>query len=161
VKTTVKKVFVVEVHTAKLQPIYNLLKQSLKYETMTLANWTYTKDEWKAFIRSSARKNNMFNRMVHFFMSKSVQSAPVVRITPERVWIGNNEQHFSSGKNQLKQISICESDSVNIMQIIYERHNSRGISSNEIRIPVPRGRLKEAIEVEEKLNAVKKTIQQG
>jgi hypothetical protein len=146
-KITVKKVYVVEVHTAKLQPINNLLKESIKYDTMTLVHWTYTKEEWKAFLRSSKKRNNVFYRVVHYLFSPTVKFAPQVSITPEKVWIGNDQQYFSSSKHELRQIDLRHEGFINILAITY----GRGGSNHEIRIPVPKGKLREAIEVQDRL----------
>jgi hypothetical protein len=146
-KITVKKVYVVEIHTAKLQPINNLLKESIKYDTMILVHWTYTAEEWKAFLQSSKKRSNIFHRLFHFLMAKSIKSAPSVRITPEKVWIGNDQQHFSSGKHELRQIDLKREGAVNILSIAYGLKGGH----HEIRIPVPKGKLREAIEVQEQI----------
>ncbi len=114
---------------------------------MTLARWTYTKEEWKAFLRSSKKKNNIFKYAIHFFLAKMMKSAPIVSITPERVSIGNEHQHFSSGKHTLRQIDLRDEGIINVLAIIYDRKGS----SYEIKIPVPKGKLREAMEVQEQL----------
>lgn len=114
---------------------------------MTLARWTYTKQEWKAFLRSGPKQNNLFYHVARFFVSKTIRTAPVVRITPEQVWIGNDQQDFSNAKHELKQIDLHGEGAVNILTITYERNGS----NREIKIPVPRGKLREAIEVQERL----------
>lgn len=128
---------------------------------MILAQWTYTKNEWKAFLRSSAGKNNIFKRIVHFLLSRMLKTAPIVKITPEVLWIGGDQRHFNNTTHRLKQISIREANAVNMMEITYESHNNGRVSSNEIQIPIPKGSLKEAIEVEEKLNKIRDANQQG
>ena len=119
---------------------------------MILAQWTYTKEEWKAFLQSTRKGNSLFGGLLHFLLSKIRKTAPVVRITPEMIWIGNDQQYFSSGRHTLTTVTIAEAGSVNIMAIRYAIKDGRPGSGHEIKIPVPKGKLKEAIEVEKKLN---------
>ena len=114
---------------------------------MTLVHWTYTNEEWKAFLRSSKKKNNIFYRVVQYLFIQTVKSAPQVSITPEKVCVGNDQQYFSSSKHELRQIDLRHEKVINILAITYER----GGSNHEIRIPVPKGKLREAIEVQDRL----------
>ncbi len=114
---------------------------------MILVHWTYTTEEWKIFLKSSKKRHNILYRFFHFFMTKSIRYAPSVRITPEKVWIGNEQQHFSSGKHELRQIDLRREGPVNILSIAYGLKGSY----HEIRIPVPKGKLREAIEVQEQI----------
>ena len=146
-KSTVKKVLIVGVHAAKLQPIYNLLKQTIKPVNMTLVHWTYTKEEWKAFLRSTLKRKKTFYQLISLLLAKRVKSVPEVSITPEKVWIGNNQQYFNSSKHELRQIDLRHEGFVNVLAITYGRDGS----NYEIRIPVPKGKLREAIEVQDRL----------
>jgi len=128
---------------------------------MTLARWTYTKEEWKAFLRTTKKNNSIFAQFLHFFLPAKLKSAPVVTITPERVWIGNDQQYFSSERHVLTKIRVAEVEAVNILAITYEEKGGATVSAKEIRIPVPKGRLREAIEVEQKLMGVHPLIQPG
>lgn len=146
-KSTVKKVLIVGVHAAKLQPIYNLLKQTIKAVNMTLVHWTYTKDEWKAFLRSTLKRKKTFYHLISLVLARRAKTVPEVCITPEKVWIGNNQQYFNSSKHELRQIDLRHDGFVNILLITYGRDGS----NHEIRIPVPKGKLREAIEVQDRL----------
>jgi len=118
---------------------------------MILAQWTYTKEEWTAFLLSTKKRNSLFAGLLHFLLPKSMKTAPVVRITPERIWIGKDQQYFNNERHTLTTVTIAEVGSVNIMAIRYAIKDGRADSCHEIRIPVPKGKLKEAIEVEKKL----------
>lgn len=146
-KITVKKVYIIEVHAAKLQPINKPLKESLEYEAMTLVHWTYTKEEWVAFQRSSKKRKNIFYRVLRRLLTRPVRSVPEISITPEKVWIGNDQQYFNSSKHELRQIDLRHEGYVNILLITYGREGN----SHEIRIPVPKGKLREATEVQDRL----------
>ena len=117
---------------------------------MILVHWTYTRDEWKAFTRWSRREKSLFHYLLHRipFYSKPI---PEIRITPDSVWIGERQQHFSSGEHQLKRINFKEQAGMNIMEITYEWFHKKSPGYDEIRIPIPKGKLREAIAVQEQL----------
>jgi len=115
---------------------------------MTLVQWTYTKEEWRNFLKLSGKQKNIFFKIIHFFLAKTIRLAPIVQITVEKVWIGNEQQHFSSGRHELQKIDIRGEGVVNILAITYGREGA----IHEIRVPVPKGKLREAIEVQERLN---------
>lgn len=126
------------------------MEHSPKHEPMILAHWTYTRDEWKAFTRWTHRKKSIFHYLLHR-MAIYPQPTPEVQITPQKVCIGERHQHFSSDDHQLKSIHIREQDDMNIMEITYEWFYRKSPGYDEIRIPVPKGKLREAIAVQEKL----------
>lgn len=129
-----------------------------KYDPASvLAHWTYTREEWRRFIRWKKLKKSFLHYTIYFFTPKKQQQIPEIKITRERVWIGDNHQHFHSHEHQLKRIDIRDEGKLNIMEITYEWAKRKTPGSDEIRIPVPKGKLKEAFEVEEKLNAIRKT----
>ncbi|HEX7904212.1 MAG TPA: hypothetical protein VF487_10055 [Chitinophagaceae bacterium] len=126
------------------------MKHSPKYEPMILAHWTYTRDEWKAFTRW---RKSLFHYLLHRipFYSKPI---PEVRITSDSVWIGERQQHFSSDEHQLKRINFQEQANMNIMVITYEWFHKKSPGYDEIWIPVPKGKLREAIAVQEQLTRI-------
>ena len=118
---------------------------------MILAHWTYTKEEWKNFIRQTKRKKSFFSYLWRPFYSFLEKKIPEVRITSEQVWIGKDEQPFSNGKFQITKIDLRGEGLVNILSIIYKRLGKKA-EQNEIKIPVPKGKLREAIEVQDRLS---------
>ncbi len=117
---------------------------------MILAHWTYTRDEWKAFIRWTKRKRSFVHYLLHLFFHSIGKHPPEVKITPGKVWMGEDYPHFSSDEHRLKRIDIREEGSINIMEITFE-HNGGGKKQglNEILFPVPKGKLREAIAIQE------------
>ena len=92
---------------------------------MLLAHWTYSKKEWKTFIRHTQRKKRIWHYLLkpfYFFFEKEV---PEIRITSERVWIGNDQQHFNNKEFQVTTIDIRGEGDVNILAIGYERTDNR------------------------------------
>lgn len=114
---------------------------------MILVRWTYTKEEWKAFLLSSKKRSSRFFRVIHNLLSRHIKSTPEVSITLEKIWIGNDQQYFNSSKHELIQIDLRHEGFINILAFTYGRDGS----NYEIRVPVPKGKLKEAIEVQDRL----------
>ena len=125
-----------------------------------MAHWTYTREEWKNFVRWTKKRKSLLHYLLHFFSPKQSKQTPEVRITPERVWIGDAHQHFSSEEHRLKRIDIRDEGKLNILEITYEWAKRKIPGLDEIRVPVPKGKLREAIEVEEKLNSIRNANQQ-
>jgi len=63
-------------------------------------------------------------------------------------------EHFHSNGRSLKRINIKDEGKLNVMQIVYEQQLQNGVFDKDIHVPVPKGKLKEAIEVEERLNLI-------
>ncbi len=128
------------------------MNQSEMYSSPVLVHWTYTRDEWRRFIRWKKQKKGFLYYIIHRLWHNIQLPVPEVKITPEQVWIGNEQRHFSNDQHQLRRIEIRNEGQINVMEITYRWSKRKTTGLGEIRIPVPRGKLKEAIEVEEKLN---------
>ena len=118
---------------------------------MTLVHWTYTKEEWRTFLRRSKKQKGFLSwlfKRLSFMMDTKI---PEVKITPEKVTIGNDHQHFSSERFRVKKIDIRDEGKVNVLTILY-RQNGADTTVNEISVPVPKGKLREAMLVQERLN---------
>jgi hypothetical protein len=127
-------------------------------ETAALVHWTYSRDEWKTFVRWKTRKKGFFHFLLHLLSLKKSHKTPGIIITPNRVSIDNNHEPFLGESRQLKRINIRDTGEMNVMEIGYEISRAKGAISQEIHIPVPKGKLREAIEVQERLNAKKELI---
>lgn len=118
---------------------------------MILAHWTYTREEWKNFMRWTQRKKSFFHYIWHLLAPGKQRQTPEVRITREQVWIGEGQQHFRSEEHNLKAISIRNEGNLNIMEITFEQNSRKPGGLNEIRVPVPKGKLREAIAIQDKI----------
>lgn len=118
---------------------------------MILAHWTYSKQEWNAFVRSERKQKGIISYMMYLLFPVAAKKVPEVKITPELVCVGANQQYFSSGRHYLTEINIREEGVINIIEIAYQCTNASTKKRGEIIIPVPKGKLREAFEVEERL----------
>ena len=116
---------------------------------MILARWTYTREEWKAFHQWRQRKKSWLHYIVYRLRLHRHRQIPEIIITPDAVLTNKRQEAFHEGDRLFQRVNIRDAGKLNVMEICYECGNR----SKEIRIPIPKGRLREAIEVQEKLVA--------
>jgi hypothetical protein len=85
---------------------------------------------------------------------------PEIEITDYMVIINDKLIVFQGKGKMLRKVDIREENDINILGISYEYQSGDKTSFNELRIPVPRGRLREAIEVQQCLNLRKNLLSQ-
>src|SRR5882724_10415601 len=106
--------------------------------TAVLAHWIYTREEWHQFICWKKLKKSFLHYTIYIFTPKTNQVVPEVKITMERVWIGDTHQHFHSKEHQLKRIDIRDEGKLNIMEISYEWAKRKIPGLDAIHVPVPK-----------------------
>jgi hypothetical protein len=116
-----------------------------------LAHWTYTRAEWKAFQKWRQMKKGIFHYLLHLIKPASSNRVPEIRISHERVWVNETHEPFHEGERRFRKIDIHDAGAFNIMEISYEKDHIEGAQSGEIRIPIPKGKLREAIAVQEEM----------
>ncbi len=114
---------------------------------MHLTRWNYTKEEWQHFLCWKNRKKGILFSLFHRLRPVKPQQVPEIRIMADRIWINDEHQPFQNSYRQFREIHIREAGSVNILEISYEQSNR----ICGIRVPIPRGKLREAFEVQERL----------
>lgn len=118
---------------------------------MLLTRWTYSKEEWKRFLHWKQSKRGMFFVWLRRLLPGRMGEVPEVRIGVDRVWVNENHQPFQDQQRQFQEVQIREAGQMNILEIRYAQGNLiRGIE-----LPIPKGKLKEAFEVQEKLKPEK------
>lgn len=120
-------------------------------ETEALIRWTYSRDEWQAFMRWKKRRKSFFHYLLHRLSLSQRTQSPEITISSGRVSVGANHEPFDSNERQLKRVNIHDTGNMNVMEITYQRNDLQNAGRGEIHIPVPKGKLKEAIQVQEKL----------
>ena len=122
-------------------------------EKIILVRWNYTYEEWRIFLRWKLLRKSYFHYLIHLSKPKQ-KKIPEILITHLQVWMDEKHEHFHSNGRSLKRINIKDEGKLNVMQIVYEQQHQQGAFNKDIHVPVPKGKLKEAIEVEERLNAI-------
>ncbi len=115
-----------------------------------LAHWTYTREEWRAFQRWSRKKKSWLHFLL-YFLTPGKNQTPEVKISPEKLSIGEGQHPFSNAEHILKRVEIRDAGRLNVMEITVERLNDTYSGLLEIRVPVPKGKLREAIALQEKI----------
>lgn len=84
-------------------------------------------------------------------LSLKDQQMPEVLITNEAIIVNGKMNCFYGNNLWLGKVSINETVDFNILEITYCWNTRKGKSMDEIRVPIPKGYLKEAIKVQEML----------
>ena len=114
-----------------------------------LANWFYDNTEWKRFVRWE-----MFRRGgIHLLRYVLLLILPVrsreIKISQLTVLIGEKSHPFHSGNRVFQTADIYDAGPMHILEICYKEKDKYGV----IRIPVPKGKLKEAVVLEKQLHS--------
>lgn len=114
---------------------------------MLLTQWTYTREEWNRFLQWKRGKRGLLFAWLQRLVPGREKSVPEVSIGPDRIWVNKVHEPFQDRQRQFREIQIREAGSLNILEIRYVQGNQiRGIE-----LPIPKGKLKEAFEVQAKL----------
>lgn len=117
-------------------------------EKAVLAHWVYTRDEWKTFMRKENRRQRFFHWLIHCLGHRLNKAIPEVEITTDKISVGNRYHRINSENGRLRRVNILDEGLINILEIRYDSGHENFEDFMEIRIPVPRGKLKEAILVQ-------------
>jgi hypothetical protein len=124
----------------------------IRMEKDILAHWSYTYEEWKAFTRWNAQRRGLINYLFHRMTKWSRQTPPEIKIAHDRVHIGDESRLFHGEDRQLRRVNITDTGGMNMLEITYHAPVEGNYLSEEIHIPVPKGKLREAIDIQTKLH---------
>lgn len=146
-KITVEQVFVFEVHAAKLRPIY---KPQIK-QSMTKAHWTYSRQEWKTYMFKKLERKNFLLRTWKKLLLMLAFKTPEVKITPFSIAFGKDRREINQDL-RVMDIELMNIDDINIMTVSFDGVKS-GKKAEKLLIPVPKGKLRDAFELRQRLLA--------
>ena len=86
---------------------------------------------------------------------------PEVIISNEAVIVNGHMNRFYGNNVWLGKVTVNDAGSFNVLEITYCWHTRSGQSFDEIRVPIPKGSLKEAIFLQERLMNEKKLMEQS
>lgn len=112
-----------------------------------LAHWIYTKEEWQRYVKWKLMRKSWLHYFFHLMRPGKKRFHTEVKIGPSSVWTNELHEPFDEQNRRFRKILIHEAGNMNIMEISYE--NPQGTS--QIRIPIPKGKLREAIALQEKM----------
>jgi hypothetical protein len=116
-------------------------------------SWIYTQEEWRRFERWNARRKGVVECVWYFLFHKENQHVQSVELTEQSVTIADKRKYFIGPVTELRRVEIYDKKDFNVMIITYEIVSKNQL--NEIRLPIPKGKLKEAIDAQEKLMAAR------
>lgn len=99
------------------------------------------------FQRWKEWRRGLFHYLIHLLRRSRVNRVPEVTITPGKVWINELHEPFHDAERRFRTIHIRDTGKLNVIEISYD-HQER---VSEIRIPVPKGKLREAIALQDSL----------
>lgn len=143
-KITVKKVFEFKVHAANLQPNIILMQETKTTAEDMIARWVYLPEEWRQFRLWQARKKGWLPGILCKLKSCRNKEMAVVTIGPSEVMINNERLSISVTGRQKRRVDIRDAGKMNILCICNDDTSNHGHS---IQVPVPKGKLREAVEV--------------
>ena len=123
----------------------------LRDSNRVLAHWVYNQEEWHSYRRWERRRRGWWAFITGRHRHLQVAEVPEVIISGSQVRMNGLTESFQNEKCRLKRTHLRESDSLHILEIYFQRENRR---LQVIYLPVPRGRLREAMEVQECLSGM-------
>src|SRR5215471_12082039 len=117
-------------------------------------SWIYTKEEWRRFEKWNARRKGVVDFLGYFLFHRESRETQSVELTEQSVTIADKKKYFSGPVTELRRVEIYDKKGFNVMIITYEIVSKKQL--NEITFPIPKGKLKEAIDAQEKLMVARK-----
>ena len=111
-----------------------------------IAHWIYTKEEWEYFNAWNMKRKGRLNYIWQSLFTKKKYTSSM-QLTRTSVQLGSELTYFTDAVTELRRIDIYDKGLINVMNIVYE--NVAKSRFAEISIPIPRGKLKEAISIQE------------
>ena len=127
---------------------YRMNKVSKPPEVKWIVRWIYTKEEWQHFEKWHAKHKGALNYLWHFIFYKS-KEGQTIEFNDQWIKIADKLKYFNGPVTELRRVDIYDKGQINIMNITYENVTNHKLT--EICIPIPKGKLKEAIDAHERL----------
>ncbi len=119
-----------------------------------LVHWIYTREEWRVFLRWRKLKRGVLPFLIHLVTTLRLRNIPEIRITHYNVMTATMPELFNGLYRELKRVDIKDAGSLNILEIVYEKTEEKNTLFTEIHIPVPKGKLREAIRLQQDLSSI-------
>lgn len=131
-------------------------------EKAVLVHWYYSVEEWETFSRSERKKKYgkaiaaVYISIVYCFRTINYRwimpNRPETVITNGTATINGKPTVFHGNGKWLRKVDIQEKNNLNVLAISYEWNTTKGTRYDELHIPVPKGKLREAMELVDSLD---------
>ncbi|MBN8688863.1 MAG: hypothetical protein J0M10_17745 [Chitinophagales bacterium] len=122
------------------------MEQTLKNDNW-LAQWKYEPGEWNRFARWLLLRRGSISHILYFLNPFRQERFAQVKISAATVYVNARARSFRSANRKLIAVEIFSVGKLNILEIYYKSGKEAAVIS----VPVPKGKLKEAIILEKKL----------
>ncbi|MBL7741678.1 MAG: hypothetical protein JNK14_20835 [Chitinophagaceae bacterium] len=122
-------------------------------KTAALVHWTYSYKEWRTFILWKKRNKGFFHYLFYLLLPKRKQGLPFAVVTMSKVYTEDLNEIFRDTDRLLKRVGVRDTGKMNILEITYEMITGDRPALNDIYLPIPRGKLREAIGLQEIITA--------
>ncbi len=113
-------------------------------------NWCYESAEWNRFVKWELFKKGGLYLLTSFVRTFLPAEPKEVKISQDAVQIGVKSHTFHTKNRVFQTADIYDAGAMHILEICYKEKEIYGV----IRIPVPKGKLKDAIMLENRLRRV-------
>jgi hypothetical protein len=120
-----------------------------------LVHWTYSLAEWRHFKEWERRRRGIVIYIIGLLIHHSANKIPYVVIGSDSVYANDARERFRDHNRHLAAINIIDVGKMNILEISFQVSNGQVMKMTEIRVPVPKGKLREAIELQDRLSSMK------
>ncbi len=110
-------------------------------------NWSYESTEWKRFEKWELFRKGGIHLLKFLGMLLLPGKPKEVKISQDEVRIGRKSYPFHTDRCEFQTADIYDVGAMHILEICYKEKEIYGV----IRIPVPKGKLKDAIMLEKNL----------
>ena len=110
-------------------------------------HWIYSPEEWRQFRLWLKRKAGWWPLLVHLLPKFRRPEIPEVLMVPGHLHIGNEMHSIGPGGKRLKRVQILEAGEQNVLCLTCETEKGMD-ASHDIQVLVPRGKLREAVALE-------------
>lgn len=111
---------------------------------------------WIVSLIFSANTALLYNAIKYYILSTGSKwkgpGMPEIIITEDAVTSNGKTIIFQGDGNFLRKVDIKENDNINVLEILFECNKGKTVTYDHIRIPVPKGKLREAVVLLDNLN---------
>ena len=97
------------------------------------------------------KKKNFLHYLISRLFPNSDAMISDITITQSQIILGKTVSNFNNESHRLRRVDIREEGSMNILEISYLKTNDHIPSVADIRVLIPKGKLREAIALQEDL----------
>jgi hypothetical protein len=112
-----------------------------------LTNWLYDRAEWNRFAKWELLKKGGISLLLFLIIPFRYKRNKEVKVSQNQVQIDGRIYSFHAGNRVFQTADLYDAGPLHVLEICFKENEIYGV----IRVPVPKGKLKEAIMLEKRL----------